>query len=290
MAPIRRYLRITRYSVLECRVYLDNPGLIDSWFLNARNPVLPRVIDSIRPLVLPKLREENERSKARGKKTLKGIKDVVVEDDFEVAIFLTEPSTRHHSLLIKQKYFTESRERLGSNSRKLTDPFDEHSDQSGIRRSSPIVLREDDDQGEAIDLGRIPVAPATATSSEVGREGGRGGTSLRAKVGNTSVRQRGRGSPSEVIDLSEGDSATDQDAQSSRQRDRSSDTPEPVEESEDKKKLSVSSSYDGFSIYGRILCLIVKRRRATSARSGTNDGQAMMENWIRSTQLDPEES
>lgn len=79
MAPIRRYLRITRYSVLECRIYLDNPALVDNWFLHSRNPVLPRVIESIRPLVLPKLREENERSKGRGKKTLKGIKDVVVE-------------------------------------------------------------------------------------------------------------------------------------------------------------------------------------------------------------------
>jgi hypothetical protein len=77
MAPIRRYLRITKYSVLECRIYLDNPALAESWLLNSRNPILPRVIESVRPLVLPKLREENERSKARGKK--KSVKDVVVE-------------------------------------------------------------------------------------------------------------------------------------------------------------------------------------------------------------------
>lgn len=77
MAPIRRYLRITKYSVLETRIYLDNPVLAESWLLNPRNPVLPRVIESIRPLVLPKLREENERSKKGGKK--KGVKDVVIE-------------------------------------------------------------------------------------------------------------------------------------------------------------------------------------------------------------------
>jgi hypothetical protein len=77
MAPIRRYLRITKYSVIECRIYLDNPALAESWLLNSRNPILPRVIESVRPLVLPKLREENERSKARGKK--KSVKDVVVE-------------------------------------------------------------------------------------------------------------------------------------------------------------------------------------------------------------------
>jgi hypothetical protein len=81
MAPIRRYLRITEYSVLEVRIYLDNPSLASSWLLHARNPVLPRVIEAVRPLVLPKLREENardrNRSKAKGRK--KGVKDVVVE-------------------------------------------------------------------------------------------------------------------------------------------------------------------------------------------------------------------
>jgi hypothetical protein len=78
MAPIRRYLRITKYSVLECRIYVDNPVLAQSWLLNPRNPVLPRVIESVRPLVLPKLREEKERSKAKGGKK-KTVKDMVVE-------------------------------------------------------------------------------------------------------------------------------------------------------------------------------------------------------------------
>lgn len=78
MAPIRRYLRITKYSVLEVRVYLDNPALASTWLLNPRDPVLPRVIQAVRPLVLPKLREENERAKGKGKKS-KGVKDVVHE-------------------------------------------------------------------------------------------------------------------------------------------------------------------------------------------------------------------
>lgn len=78
MAPIRRYLRISKYSVLECRIFVDNPVLAESWLLNSRNPVLPRVIESVRPLVLPKLYEENERSKGKGGKK-KAVKDVVVE-------------------------------------------------------------------------------------------------------------------------------------------------------------------------------------------------------------------
>lgn len=81
MPPVRRYLRITKYSVLECRIYLDNPALATTWLLNPRNPVLPRVIESVRPLVLPKLKEESERAKGKGKgrKLNRGIKDVVVE-------------------------------------------------------------------------------------------------------------------------------------------------------------------------------------------------------------------
>ena len=81
MAPIRRYLRITKHSVLEVRIYLDRPSDAEGWLLRRDNPALPRVIQAIRPLVLPKLREENERVKGRGgsKARKKGVKDVVAE-------------------------------------------------------------------------------------------------------------------------------------------------------------------------------------------------------------------
>ena len=82
MAPIRRYLRITQHSVLEVRIYLDNPADAHRWLLNSRDPVLPRIIEAVRPLVLPKLREENERNKVKGGGKKKGVKDVVVEGMF----------------------------------------------------------------------------------------------------------------------------------------------------------------------------------------------------------------
>jgi hypothetical protein len=86
MAPIRRYLRITKHSVLEVRIYLDRPS--DSeWLLKRNNPALPRVIQAVRPLVLPKLREENERTKGKGgAKSKKGVKDVVVEGSSAAAL------------------------------------------------------------------------------------------------------------------------------------------------------------------------------------------------------------
>lgn len=81
MAPIRRYLRITRHSVLEVRIYLDRPSDAEAWLLRRDNPALPRVIQAVRPLVLPKLREENENFKSRnkGKSKKKGVKDVVAQ-------------------------------------------------------------------------------------------------------------------------------------------------------------------------------------------------------------------
>lgn len=53
---------------------------------------------------------------------------------------------------------------------------------------------------------------------------------------------------------------------------------------DDKKKLALNTSYDGFSIYGRILCLVVKRRGGQNGRlpGGLADqnGQQMLENWV----------
>ena len=77
MAPIRRYLRITKYSVLEVRIYLDQPSQQSSWLLREKDPALPRVIEVVRPLVLPKLREENERAKGKKGGKGRGVKDVV---------------------------------------------------------------------------------------------------------------------------------------------------------------------------------------------------------------------
>ena len=50
---------------------------------------------------------------------------------------------------------------------------------------------------------------------------------------------------------------------------------------DDKKKLGLNTSYEGFSIYGRILCLVVKRRGVRNVTGSVPaSSQAMLENWV----------
>jgi hypothetical protein len=83
MAPIRRYLRISRHSVLECRIFLENPADGPRWLLHPQDPALPRIFEAVKPYVLPKLREENERMRGKGKKK-KSVKDVVKQGTYQL--------------------------------------------------------------------------------------------------------------------------------------------------------------------------------------------------------------
>ncbi|KAF4125074.1 hypothetical protein GMORB2_3913 [Geosmithia morbida] len=297
MAPVRRYLRISKYSVLECRIYLDNPSLVQSWLLNPRNPILPRVIESVRPWVLPKLREEQER--AARKKTsskAKSIKDTVITDDFEVSIFLTETNTRH-SILAKHKHFHDKApRRIQSNANKLTGETDDHpvDVDASVSATATTAIRQESDGEDDIRLANIPETTA-----------GRGAKRRR----NSASAAAAGDDDASAVDLA---AASDTDTGSSspppkRRRDRGrADAPPGRGEGDDndddddeKKNMAMDVSYEGFAIYGRVLCLVVRRRdggrgstgqrtaggggRAAAARS--NAGQASMENWIASTQM-----
>ncbi|MCJ1348082.1 hypothetical protein MMC31_006313 [Peltigera leucophlebia] len=84
MPPLRRYLRITKYSVLECRIYVDNPA---------------------------DLREEKARSKDGKGSKKRGRKDVVVE----------EVSAKHSTLRKEKRALGKMKPRLGTTQGKLTD-------------------------------------------------------------------------------------------------------------------------------------------------------------------------
>ncbi|PKY02720.1 hypothetical protein P168DRAFT_239131 [Aspergillus campestris IBT 28561] len=152
MPPIRRYLRISKYTVLECRIYLENPS-DTRWLVDPRDRILPRIFAAIRPLVLPKLREENERLFSRKKG--KPVKDVIAEDDFEVALFLRESRTRH-SLLTRHKEFDGPD--AASDSRRA-GTVDGH----GGAAESGIMVESDD---EELDLNAIPRATEQVAEEE----------------------------------------------------------------------------------------------------------------------------
>ena len=58
---------------------------------------------------------------------------------------------------------------------------------------------------------------------------------------------------------------------------------------DEKKKAGLSTVYDGFQIYGRILCLVVKRKDSRKGNQLFGGGKGMVEEWISSTQANENE-
>ncbi|KAM0511676.1 hypothetical protein ACHAPE_009634 [Trichoderma viride] len=279
MAPVRRYLRITKYSVLECRIYLDNPALAQSWLLNPRNPILPHVIEAIRPLVIPKLREEKERSRKKSAKK-KTIKDVIVKDDFEISMFLMETSTRH-SLLSKHKVFHDKgQSAIQSNASKLIAETNSSPIDVDASDFAPIRIEEDSDN-EGIALSDIPSAN-TRRQAKRPRSNTIEDDDEDDLFVNSDDDDNGDEDDASVIDV---------DSDSRRPKRLRGPVKPPASESEGqfhddyKKKLAMDVSYEGFAIYGRVLCLIVKKKDAKKTAQQDLGGQAKMENWITSTQI-----
>lgn len=267
MSPIRRYLRITKYSVLEVRIYLDKPSDAP-WLLSSRDPVLPRIIEEVRPKVLPKLREENENAKKKGGKKKRGIKDVASQEDFEVTIFLTELSTRH-SLLTKKKEFGD-RPKLKSTGNKLTGWLNNSENPIHVEDAErpTQVLQEDGDN--VVALHDIPEAD----------------TGGKRKTPNANADE----DDALFVSSSDEEFFQTQRERTSKRRKKAAEkgrTParsgEHEEDADDKKKLALNTSYEGFTIYGRILCLVVKRKGKKAAPGSTTapvGGSQMMEQWV----------
>ena len=265
MAPLRRYLRISRYSVLEVRIYLDTPADLHRWLLRSPSPMLPRIISAVRPLVLPKLQEENaaqqQGASKKGGKRKRGWKDTVVEEEFEVAVFLTETSSRH-SILRKEKRLKNEKGRLGTVGGKMTGGSRDtpvevvEVDKEDAAAASPDLRREGSEEGSDIALADLP--PASPPKQQERSEEER--LFISDEEGDENARDVGRNTTIEL----QGEQTT----------------------IDDKEKLGLDTNYDGFSIYGRILCLVVKRKGNSKAKElGAGAGPVMMADWISSTQM-----
>ncbi|TQS34168.1 hypothetical protein Golomagni_05458 [Golovinomyces magnicellulatus] len=259
MAPLRRYVRITKYSVLECRIFLENPTLGESWLVNPRTAILSRVMKSIYPLIAPKLREEYERSKNKNFMK-KSIRDSIIEDDFEVSMFLTDTRTRH-SLLKKQKIFFENdKKEIRSNSNKLFGTSAEPS--IDVPPDEPIIRDSMSSPTAELNLQDLPEA-GSHQSQNISDE----------PEQCTTKRPR---------DVSSPFSSSAAEPPSKRLRNQNSSM---SEEEHEEKKLSIRTTYDGFTVYGRVLCLVVKRLDRVINQTSGLINQATVENWISSTQL-----
>ena len=86
------------------------------------------------------------------------------------------------------------------------------------------------------------------------------------------------------------DGADDDERPKKRARNgtRSKVAEEDVDE-DDKKKLAFKTSYEGFSIWGWVLCLLVDRKGGPGRKASGPDAQALMAEWITSTQLQRED-
>ena len=179
-------------------------------------------------------------------------------DDFEVAVFLTEISTRH-SILRKEKQAMSKKERLGTTNGKMTGtrevPVEVGEDPPGLRR-------EESDETEGM---RLADVPAGGEGDDVGVPGlpkEESGEGLFVSDGSEDEGSARKGEEADTAMADAGDGG------------------------DDKKKLALNTTYDGFSIYGRILCLVVKRKSTSKGKEVAGGScQAMMEDWISSTQM-----
>ena len=192
-------------------------------------------------------------------------------DDFEVSIFLTELSSRH-SIMTKQKIFTD-KPRIQSNSGKLTGWLTTGTSAQPVvineSATDPFFIEEEED--DAVKLADIPEAnPATKRSTRTKRS--------RSEVDKDPTDNA---SDSDEMDLFVPETAS--------KRSKTDTAPADSEEvqgegdMDDKKKLGLNTSYEGFSIYGRILCLVVKRRGGRTGTGGAGalvSSQKMLENWV----------
>jgi hypothetical protein len=169
--------------------------------------------------------------------------------------------------MTKQKIFKD-KPRIRSNSEKLTNWLTTGTnDQPVINNelsADPIVIEEEDD--DAVKLVDIPEAHKRST---------------RPKRSRSEAEK-------DASESDEEDLFVPETAASKRSKTGATPAnPEIIEDDDelqdDKKKLGLNTSYEGFSIYGRILCLVVKRRGVRNAAGGAAapaSSQQMLENWV----------
>ena len=178
-------------------------------------------------------------------------------------MFLTEISARH-AILKKAKRMKSEGIPTSTSNGTWAEAGTKHSPVLVPEEAPSAIIREESQEGERIALGDIPAAAADEGEDlhEEREEGDRtqGVTQTLAGLNDSDNRIVQKGALPQIS------RATEDDA-------------------DDKKKMTLGTTYDGFSIHNRILCLVIKRRGPMKGKGvGAGTGQALMEDWIASTQ------
>lgn len=184
-----------------------------------------------------------------------------------MTVFLTDSRSRH-SLLTKQKHFyNPNKQEIKSNSTKLLGNATDDSVTDNLDEAV-IAIEEEECSESEIHLHDLPEADTNSSSKSIDEFAGVDSRQLRKSKRTRDTR-------------SFESASSDFEPSSKRQKDLGSlgSRDEPEE-----KKLAIRTTYEGFTIYGRVLCLIVRRRDNSGNSSIEKINQATMENWISSTQ------
>ena len=178
---------------------------------------------------------------------------------------MTETSSRH-AILKKDKRAKSEKPRLGTTKGRLTGAGTQDVPVNVDEESSRLIIREENLEDAGTALRNIPVAGESPQGEAQGPNWGRDNSLF-------------------VSEDSDDVNYPDPKRAHLRLVKEESVQPSRLDGEDDKKKLALGTTYDGFIIYGRILCLVVKRKgnvRGKEVAGGA--GQAMMEEWIASTQ------
>lgn len=255
MPPIRRYLRITPHSVLETRIYLTDPYQLP-WLLSVSSATGVSVLQRITTAVRPHVFRQLREERARQfAKTSRKKKGIkdVAFDEDFEVSVYLTDGGTRHNLLVKQKGFGEGGKMRGVKRRK-----GKNGKLTGWLEGSkeaPVEV-----EGEETVAG-VRIREESDDEEDAGAK----------------LRQY-----EEISD--------DEGFERTQARHNTEDIENNVD---DKKKLAMDLNYDGFAIYGKVLCLVVKRKGPGAERKvagigggasmvGTSEqaGRAMLEDWV----------
>lgn len=143
-----------------------------------------------------------------------------------------------------------------------------------VEEGGPVVIR-DESEDDGLDLADVPDADAEVEEIQSDSD------SLFVAEGTGPRRSKRSRAPTNPE--SRPSSSPGFEPLPKRRKDGEGNADEEV--TDDKKKMAMDTLYDGFSIYGRVLCLVVKRKDKKGKGPAVTGGQAMMEDWISSTQM-----